>query len=347
MDDENSVSTSYVNWSLFWSVIAFACVIGAGALFLDDQQSKFDVAHSQAMAAQRAELSNAEWRNGFWKDVVAPEGTAVTHDPKLVLAVHALFFRDGPLNVDVWTETVGTLSERSRQGSAHGVLNEYGLFTDASLRQIERLQKNGEWVPEPTAIQAEPVRADAVAQWLGGAKPLYWWAGTSVASYLCALIIFLIDGETLVPWFGITRVRGAFLSRGALTILYAPLFLTCAIAYGFRRAGHAAIRTPRQLADWWKTSRNPYRAQIRKARAARDTFVAENASQESIDAANATLSYWEQRHADETSANETERARVEREARLRSAGDTLIRLSTEAEVESVPGARVPPSRNTA
>lgn len=315
----------------FGWTMAFAVVIFPFLLMLAmDIQEEYDREYATTVAHHDADRINTQWRNAFWEDVTAPEGSPVTHDADLVRSVRMLFFQDGPMRAEEWNEVVLVL-QYNASGRLHGILTSTGSFTDESMRQIERIQQDGTFVPEePPPAQADPIRRNAYREMFDWRLLLFGWTVCAWTGYAFGRIC------GAAPWFGITRIRGAYVERGLVALLYAPPFLFLAVCLAiWRGLWFLLFDVPSWLRSWWMTRKNPYRAQIREAVRALAELRMLDADSETIRGAEELLELWRTRHDDETNKATDEAAKARREARINNARDTLLRLDADAVADGI------------
>lgn len=345
--DPSSLNGAIVRFASVAAVVAFL-VWGP---ILGTQQEYLRNASQRAVAEWNQETQPLKWSNDFWEEIANPN-SRLTKSTKLQRYVRDLAAsEDGAEAGGLVVITDVTWLNRC------GILDADGELSAVSLERVAAIRAGK--IPTPNPIPPEvdlddpQFHRDAYAEFFLY-PPFYWaWVWTALAAILYPSARQARFDEHYVwvmgPWLGIDRTEGAYVRRALIAVMYTPVLLPMAVVTGAWRALAAAWHFPvrARLRAWWKTFRNPYRAQIREAERALDELRTLEADPGTIRGAEELLELWRTRHDDETSKATDAAARTRREARIARARDTLLRLDADAVADGIKSEpRFPDRRQT-
>ncbi len=362
MSEQNDIGSSEWADALIWKyLIATVFLLAAGAVSLvintRDTQEDYDEILPNAQSAWNAEVRGIRWRNAFWNEIAHPDdGAPDAVKPELPNIVRKIFLDKEKMSADEWRSFNNELSREGTDAQNYGVLTRTGELSPYALGRIKQISAGpNNWrpeaLPDPIDEKDPKFHQSILRNLLAWPMWMLWWQVLSVLGHIVITVLSVITDNRPALLLHIPEARGAPVARAVLAILYAPVLLPLAIGSLVITMIRLVIdelmnlpgyltRAKRKVSEWNADMRNPYRAQIRKARKAlEDLRAMSNPDPELVGAAEQMLALWSGRHAEETAKNATEQEKAAREARLLKIRTSLLELTTETEVDGIESRR--------
>jgi hypothetical protein len=225
------------------TAFALACLLIVTVLY---EQDLFDAQHKRAVAVQEAKADEIKWRNRFWNEIANPAAD-LTASPRFqgYLRFRAGITERPPVEFLVVTPAEARELIRANVVSS----NELVLSTEsAQIVDGMRLGRPPPEMPLPSSADL-PAARDACAEMIGQ-PPMFWLVLWVALTFITHMSLWLFDDEPRLgsSWMNIDRVRGGYVRRAMVAILYAPVLLVIA-------ASVALLHVPDLLMGIWRLAR--------------------------------------------------------------------------------------------
>lgn len=327
-----------LNGALARMVIIGIMVGVVAGIMLSSQQEFLDRAYDDAVASRALVAGPVEFQNDFWKEVADPKAR-LTRFPALQTQAREL----AGMDAGGASGAVIVNDDGARRLLESGIIATDGSLSKASRDKIARIRSGEPPTPLPLPPSIDPddpaFHRDAYREFFLEAPyaPAWIWAAMALVLYPFGRSAS-IDSYWRQPmgrWLGINWIKGGRVRRTLIAILYAPVFVPLLVWTGVSRAFSAAWNAPARTRAWWKAVRNPYRKQIRKAERALAELRALEADPEMVRNAEEILGLWRTRHETEASEAADSAVRAERDLRMRTAREALLRLDADAVADGI------------